>query len=178
MHSPLLDPDFHTPSLVCSRSPFLLTTSAFPTYSHHHECGGSTDQVSIVRPQIDNCTHNPTNSARFFRLCFSLPNPVCAIASKFYDARPELHSRLTNLARKLAFTVPEKGYKSVEIVQAYLLNTLWGCGPVERYENDRTWMLLGMAIRFVPSAPFPGQRTLSAASNDATTRLTNARRLT
>ena len=85
------------------------------------------------------------------------PPPVCAVASRFYDARSDLHAKLSDLARHLAFDVPAKGYKSVEIVQAYLLNTLWGCGPVERYEQDRTWMLLGMAIRFVaPSAPFPG----------------------
>lgn len=58
--------------------------------------------------------------------------------------------------------MPAQGYKSVEIVQAYLLNTLWGCGPVERYEQDRTWMLLGMAIRFVPSAPFPAHRTAAS----------------
>jgi len=43
--------------------------------------------------------------------------------------------------------VPERGYKSVEIVQAYLLLSLWGCGPVERYEQDKTWLLLGMGIR-------------------------------
>ncbi|KAL4244821.1 Protease transcriptional activator prtT [Abortiporus biennis] len=97
-HCNLLDPAFHTPSLVCSRSPFLLTT-------------------------------------------------ICAIASRFYDERPELNAKLSDLSRKLAFSVPAQGYKSVEIVQAYLLNTLWGCGPVERYEQDRTWMLLGMAIR-------------------------------
>ena len=83
---------------------------------------------------------------------------VCSIASRFYTKRPELHAKLSELARKLAFNVPAQGYKSVEIVQAYLLNTLWGCGPVERYEQDRTWMLLGMAIRFVPSAPFPGAK--------------------
>lgn len=74
---------------------------------------------------------------------------VCAIASRFYTTRPELHAKLSDLSRKLAFNVPAQGYKSVEIVQAYLLNTLWGCGPVERYEQDRTWMLLGMAIRLV-----------------------------
>lgn len=73
---------------------------------------------------------------------------VCAIAARFYDARPELYPRLAELAKKLAFSVPARGYKSVEIVQAYLLNTLWGCGPVERYEQDRTWMLLGMGIRY------------------------------
>ncbi|KAF8891374.1 fungal-specific transcription factor domain-containing protein [Infundibulicybe gibba] len=98
MHCSLLDRDFHTPSLVCSRSPFLLTT-------------------------------------------------ICAISSKFYTAKPDLHPQLTELAKKLAFSVPAKGYKSVEIVQAYLLLALWGCGAVERYEQDKTWLLLGMAIR-------------------------------
>ncbi|KAI0636582.1 fungal-specific transcription factor domain-containing protein [Trametes polyzona] len=98
VHSPLLDPDFHTPSLVCSRSPFLLTS-------------------------------------------------ICAVASRFYEARPDLHPKLSELVRKLTFQVPARGYKSVEIVQAYLINTLWGCGPVQRYEQDQTWMLLGMAIR-------------------------------
>ncbi|KZT70077.1 hypothetical protein DAEQUDRAFT_810822 [Daedalea quercina L-15889] len=98
VHCALLDPEYHTPALVCSRSPFLLTT-------------------------------------------------ICAIAARFYDTRQELYPRLTELAKKLAFNVPARGYKSVEIVQAYLLNTLWGGGPVERYEQDRTWMLLGMGIR-------------------------------
>ncbi|KAI0748453.1 fungal-specific transcription factor domain-containing protein [Daedaleopsis nitida] len=98
VHAPLLDPDFHTPSLVCSRSPFLLTS-------------------------------------------------ICAVASRFYEARTDLHSKLSDLARKLAFMSPARGYKSVEIVQAYIINVLWGCGPVERYEQDQTWMLLGMAIR-------------------------------
>lgn len=74
---------------------------------------------------------------------------MCSIASKFYTAKPDLHPKLTELAKRLAFSVPAKGYKSVEIVQAYLLLTLWGCGAVERYEQDKTWLLLGMAIRCV-----------------------------
>ena len=78
---------------------------------------------------------------------------VCAVASRFFEDRPELHTRLSELARKLAFQVPARGYKSVEIVQAYLINVLWGCGPVQRYEQDQTWMLLGMAIRYVLSCP-------------------------
>ncbi|KAF7295623.1 hypothetical protein MIND_01102400 [Mycena indigotica] len=98
MHCNLLDSNFHTPSLVCSRSPFLLTT-------------------------------------------------ICAIASKFYEPNPELHNKLTEMAKKLAFNVPARGYKSLEIVQAYLLLALYGCGAVERYEQDRTWLLLGMGIR-------------------------------
>ena len=45
--------------------------------------------------------------------------------------------------------MPAQGYKSIEIVQAYIIDVLWGCGPVQRYEQDQTWMLLGMAIRCV-----------------------------
>ncbi|KAF8341576.1 uncharacterized protein EI90DRAFT_1755923 [Cantharellus anzutake] len=97
-HCCLLSQDFHTPSLVCSRSPFLLTV-------------------------------------------------VCSIASKFYTPRPDLHPQLVKISRKLAFSVPERGFKSLEIVQAYLLLALWGCGPVDRYEQDKTWLLLGLAIR-------------------------------
>ncbi len=47
------------------------------------------------------------------------------------------------------FDVPSKGYKSVEVVQAYLLFTCWCLGPEERFEQDRTWLLLGLAIRWV-----------------------------
>ncbi|KAJ6490719.1 fungal-specific transcription factor domain-containing protein [Mycena vitilis] len=115
MHSNLLDPDFHTPSLVCSRSPFLLTT-------------------------------------------------MCAIASKFYEGNPELHPKLTEMAKKLAFSVPARGYKSLEIVQAYLLLALYGCGAVERYEQDRTWLLLGMAIRMATDLNL--HRKTAVASED------------
>lgn len=100
MHCMLLDREFHTPALVCSRSPFLLTT-------------------------------------------------ICAIASMFYTKKPELYAKLSDLAKNLAFSVPAQGYKSVEIVQAYLLLSLWGTGAVERYEQDKMWMLLGMGIRCV-----------------------------
>ncbi|TFY80768.1 hypothetical protein EWM64_g3237, partial [Hericium alpestre] len=129
MHCNLFDHDFHTPSLVCSRSPFLLTTSGCslpPLLSHSHP----------IPPR-----------SRYSRLFAYARITVCAIASRHYAPRPELHAKLSDLARKLAFSVPAKGYKSVEIVQAYLLLTLWGCGPVERYEQDRTWLVLGLAIR-------------------------------
>jgi hypothetical protein len=31
----------------------------------------------------------------------------------------------------------------VEVVQAYLLLSLWTLGPEKTFEQDRTWMMLG-----------------------------------
>lgn len=136
MHCSLLDKNFHTPALVCSRSPFLLTTSMSPPLP----------LLSLM----------------------AIPHPqqVCSIASKFYTPNPDFHPRLTELAKKLAFSVPAKGYKSVEIVQAYLLLSLWGCGAVERYEQDKTWLLLGMAIRF---GALPGSRYFPRSNSPSPT---------
>ncbi|ELU45832.1 fungal zn(2)-Cys(6) binuclear cluster domain-containing protein [Rhizoctonia solani AG-1 IA] len=42
---------------------------------------------------------------------------VCSIAAKFYSKKPELYLKLGAIAKKLAFSVPERGYKSVEVSQ-------------------------------------------------------------
>lgn len=97
LHVFLLDPDWHTPTLVCSRSPFLFTC-------------------------------------------------VCSVASKFYTKRPELYAQCLHRAKKMAFDVLGRGLKSVEIVQGFLLLTLY-YQPAERYEEDRTWLFAGVAIR-------------------------------
>lgn len=47
------------------------------------------------------------------------------------------------------WTSPARGYKSIEIVQAYLLIVAWTLGPEERWEQDLSYLLLGMAIRYV-----------------------------
>ncbi|WFD42096.1 hypothetical protein MPSI1_000734 [Malassezia psittaci] len=97
LHMFLLDPEWHTPTLVCSRSPFLFTC-------------------------------------------------VCSVASKFYTQRPELYVQCLRKAIKMAFEVMSRGSKSPEIVQGFLLLTLYN-QPAERYEEDRTWLFAGVAIR-------------------------------
>nr|ODN92572.1 hypothetical protein L203_00851 [Cryptococcus depauperatus CBS 7841] len=72
---------------------------------------------------------------------------ICAIAARFYHHKPEIHHQLSTYAKRLAFEVPSRGYKSVEVVQAYLLLSLWTLGPEKTFEQDRTWLMLGMAIR-------------------------------
>lgn len=97
LHMFLLDPEWHTPTLVCSRSPFLFTC-------------------------------------------------VCAVASKFYTRRPDLYVQCQRRAIKGAFDAMSHGFKSPDIVQGFLLLTLYN-QPVERYEEDRTWLFAGVAIR-------------------------------
>lgn len=72
---------------------------------------------------------------------------ICAIAARYYHKKPELHSKLSAYAKRLAFEVPSRGYKSVEVCQAYLLLSVWTLGPEKTFEQDRTWLMLGMAIR-------------------------------
>ncbi|KDN37751.1 hypothetical protein K437DRAFT_259683, partial [Tilletiaria anomala UBC 951] len=96
-HVFLLDPDWHTPEFLCSRSRFLFTC-------------------------------------------------VCTVAARFYTRRPELHAQCFMYARKCAFEILDMGYKSVEIVQGFLLLSMW-CQPSERFEQDLAWLFSGVAIR-------------------------------
>jgi hypothetical protein len=96
-HIVLLDPEWHTPTMICGRSPFLFTV-------------------------------------------------ICTIAAKFYAKRPELHLKCLQVVRKSAYMVMSRGWKSVEIVQAFMLLTLWNT-PAERFEEDKTWLFSGVAIR-------------------------------
>lgn len=96
-HVVLLDPEWHTPTMICSRSPFLFTC-------------------------------------------------VCTVASKFYAKRPELHLQCLQQAKKSAYMIMSRGFKSVEIVQGFMLLCLWN-QPAERFEEDKTWLFSGVAIR-------------------------------
>lgn len=57
-------------------------------------------------------------------------------------------------ARRIAASSFIIGQKSVEMVIAYILMALYPI-PVKRYEDDRSWIFLGMAIRCVVLDPIP-----------------------
>ncbi|OBZ72273.1 Protein priB [Grifola frondosa] len=71
---------------------------------------------------------------------------ICAIASRHYASRPELHPQAMNCARLAAGTALIGGQKSVEVVQAYILLSLYPV-PARNWEDDRCWIYLGLAIR-------------------------------
>lgn len=114
-HVVLFDADWHTPTMICGRSPFLFTV-------------------------------------------------VCTIASKFYSKRPDLHMQCLEVVRKCAYVIMSRGFKSVEIVQGFLLLSMWQT-PAQRFEEDKTWMFSGVAIRMATDlnlhrksmASIPGQ---------------------
>ncbi|OCH94437.1 hypothetical protein OBBRIDRAFT_722948 [Obba rivulosa] len=71
---------------------------------------------------------------------------ICAIASRHYSPRPELYLEAMKYARLAAGTALIGGQKSVEVVQAYILLSLYPV-PSHRWEDDRSWLYLGLAIR-------------------------------
>jgi hypothetical protein len=57
---------------------------------------------------------------------------VCAIASRYYDKKRDLYPRLAAVARRLVWDMSAKGYKSVEIIQAFLLQACYTLSPTEK----------------------------------------------
>ena len=74
------------------------------------------------------------------------PFAVCGIASRFYAERPELYQRAMEFARLAAGTALIGGQKNVESVHAYILLALYPV-PAKKWEDDRGWVYLGVAIR-------------------------------
>lgn len=81
------------------------------------------------------------------RLRLSCLFTVCTIASRYYTEHPGLYQQLTNWAQLAAGTALISGPKNVETVSAYILLSLYPV-PMRRWEEDRTWLYLGLAIRF------------------------------
>jgi len=63
---------------------------------------------------------------------------VCTVASRFYTKRTDnLYGKCLAVAKRSAFTFMNKGWKSPEIAQAFLLLSKWN-QPAERYEEEIT----------------------------------------
>jgi hypothetical protein len=71
---------------------------------------------------------------------------ICAIASRHYSERPELYLQAMRYAQLAAGTALISGHKSVEMVSSYILLSLYPV-PARRWEDDRSWLYLGLAIR-------------------------------
>jgi hypothetical protein len=94
------------------------------------------------------------------RLFLSVPFPrlgkltdidlVCAVSSRYYREKSEIYPIAMHFARHAAANALVDGWKSVELCQAYILLSTYGV-PAKRWEEDRGWLYIGLAIRFVRS---------------------------
>ena len=70
---------------------------------------------------------------------------VCAIALRYSD-KPEVYPIAMHFAKSAASSALVDGWKSVELCQAYILMSIYGV-PARRWEEDRSWLYTGLAIR-------------------------------
>ncbi|KZT29605.1 hypothetical protein NEOLEDRAFT_1127315 [Neolentinus lepideus HHB14362 ss-1] len=71
---------------------------------------------------------------------------ICAIASRYYPERPDLYPAAMECVREAAGSALTKGQKNVEMVQAFILMSLYPV-PARKWDDDRSWIYLGLAIR-------------------------------
>ncbi|TFK72942.1 hypothetical protein BDN72DRAFT_762497 [Pluteus cervinus] len=101
------------------------------------------DQMNLSISLLDPVMY--TAQRTYYRSPF-LFTVVCAIASRFYTERPELYAQAMHYAQLAAGTALISGKKNVEMVSAYILLSLYPV-PAKRWEDQRSWLYLGLAIR-------------------------------
>ena len=73
---------------------------------------------------------------------------VCAISSRYYSKKSEIYPIAMHFAKHSAANALIDGWKSVELCQAYILMSVYAV-PAKRWEEDRSWLYTGLAIRSV-----------------------------
>lgn len=72
---------------------------------------------------------------------------VCAISSRYYVGKSEIYPIAMHFAKHSAANALINGWKSVELCQAYILMSIYAV-PARRWEEDRSWLYTGLAIRY------------------------------
>ncbi|KAL1755599.1 fungal-specific transcription factor domain-containing protein, partial [Schizophyllum commune] len=95
--------------------------------------------ISLLDPVL----HTP---ALTFARCPFLFTVICAISSRYYTEKSEIYPIAMHFAKHSAATALIDGWKSVELCQAYILMSIYAV-PARRWEEDRSWLYTGLAIR-------------------------------
>lgn len=95
--------------------------------------------LSLLNPIL----HTPSTT---FARCPFLFTVICAISSRFYPEKSEIYAIAMHFAKSEAANALINGWKSVELCQAYLLMSYYAV-PAKRWEEDRSWLYTGLAIR-------------------------------
>ena len=80
-----------------------------------------------------------------------IPHIVCVITLRYSD-KPKVYPISMHFAKSATSSVLINGWKSIELCQAYILMSIYAV-PARRWEEDRSWLYTGLAIRCVKFAP-------------------------
>ncbi|KAJ7773647.1 fungal-specific transcription factor domain-containing protein [Mycena maculata] len=92
---------------------------------------------------LDPVLHTPAST---FARCPFLFTVICAISSRYYPDKSEIYPIAMHFAKHSAANALIDGWKSVELVQAYILMSIYAV-PARKWEEDRSWLYTGLAIR-------------------------------
>ncbi|KAJ7641594.1 hypothetical protein FB45DRAFT_359818 [Roridomyces roridus] len=92
---------------------------------------------------LDPVLHTPAST---FARCPFLFTVICAISSRYYPEKSEIYPIAMHFAKHSAANALIDGWKSVELVQAYILMSIYAV-PARKWEEDRQWLYTGLAIR-------------------------------
>ncbi|KAJ7915584.1 hypothetical protein B0H13DRAFT_2231820 [Mycena leptocephala] len=92
---------------------------------------------------LDPVLHTPAST---FARCPFLFTVVCAISSRYYPEKSEIYPIAMHFAKHSAANALIDGWKSVELCQAYILMSIYAV-PARKWEEDRSWLYTGLAIR-------------------------------
>ncbi|KAG7085553.1 hypothetical protein E1B28_003110 [Marasmius oreades] len=95
--------------------------------------------VSLLDPVL----HTPAST---FARCPFLFTVICAVSSRYYPEKSEIYPIAMHFAKHSAANALVDGWKSVELCQAYILMSIYAV-PARRWEEDRSWLYTGLAIR-------------------------------
>lgn len=132
------------------------------------------ERINVFLSILDPAIHTP---ARTFARCPFLFTVVCAISSRYYVPKASIYKYAMHFAKSAAASSLIDGWKSVELCQAYLLMSVYAV-PARRWEEDRSWLYLGLAIRIATDLnlhqPSSAAVTAAAANTNANSASGNA----
>jgi hypothetical protein len=103
------------------------------------------ERVNPFIALLDPVLHTPATT---FGRCPFLFTVICAISSRYYSKKSEIYPIAMHFAKHSAANALIDGWKSVELCQAYILMSIYAV-PARRWEEDRSWLYTGLAIRSV-----------------------------
>ncbi|TFK20177.1 hypothetical protein FA15DRAFT_673724 [Coprinopsis marcescibilis] len=125
--------------------------------------------VSLLDPVL----HTPSST---FARCPFLFTVVCAISSRYYPEKSEIYPIAMHFAKHAAATALIDGWKSVELCQAYILMSIYAV-PAMRWEEDRSWLYIGLAIRIATDLNLHNASTIKATSEKQEREILNKTRV-